>query len=689
MSGRVLHVDLETRSCVDLRKTGAHKYAEDPTTTIVCGSYRFDDGPVRQWLGTEIPGEVAEHLAVGGKMAGHNQQFERVVLNEWLPCLIEPEQQDCTMARGLALALPASLGQLAQALNLTVPKDQEGARLMMQMCRPRKVDDDGTVTWWDQPDKVERLGRYCDTDVEVETLADKALPPLSESERQVWALDQLINDRGVAVDVHMIERALEAVEEALTRADRQMWRLTDGAVKRCSEAAKIVAWLNSRGVTCTSIAKGEVDELIVTSQVLGDETAEQVIRLRRAAAKSSTAKFKAMLNCVCADGRARGALQYHGAGQTGRWAGRLWQPQNFPRVDPDRDLPDVMRILDLLDTPKSRRELVDSIELLTDTPLDGLSKCLRAMIVAGPGKKLSAATSATSKAASTHGRPDETVEADGVPRLRRRPRAPTSTRSPPSDILGKPIEEIAKFERQAYGKVPELACGYQGGVGAFLKMAYTQDPPVRVTEAEAKRIVSAWREKNYHIVQGWWEIQDAAIEAVGAPGCVVYCRGNKVAYTVSNGFLWCLLPSGRVIAYAKPRLVWKEIEAPTEGEWANGMAGEGPIYIPPTEGRYKRVVEYMGVDSLTKRWSVQSLYGGSQMNHVVQGTARDRMVEAMFAVEDAGLPLVLTVHDELLSEVPVGTASAEQYADLMMREPDWAAGLPVAVKTWKDVRYVK
>jgi DNA polymerase len=684
MSGRVLHVDLETRSCVDLRKTGAHKYAEDPTTTIVCGSYRFDDGPVRQWLGTEIPGEVAEHLAVGGKMAGHNQQFERVVLNEWLPCLIEPEQQDCTMARGLAVGLPASLEQMGEALGASVQKDKDGHRLMMQMCKPRGFDAAGTPLWWDDADRLQRLSAYCDQDVAAECAIDALVPRLSERERRVWELDQRVNARGFQVDLPLVRKALTAVDAASKAADREMWRLTNGAVKRCTEVAKIVAWVQGQGVPCKSVAKGEIDDLIVGAEMFDKPVVADVVRLRRATARSSTAKFKAMLDSVCRDGRIRGTLNYHRA-HTGRWGGSGVQPQNFPRVD---DPEAVGRALDALKTYDQPVEIVTAIDVMCGPPIEVLSKCLRAMIVAAPGYELLGGDFSNIEGRINAWLNGETWKLDAF-RAYDAGTGPDLYYVMAADVTGKRIEDVTKVERQVSGKVPELACGFQGAVGAFLKMAYTQDPPVRVTEAEAKRIVSAWREKNYHIVQGWWEIQDAAIEAVGAPGCVVYCRGNKVAYTVSNGFLWCLLPSGRVIAYAKPRLVWKEIEAPTEGEWANGMAGEGPIYIPPTEGRYKRVVEYMGVDSLTKRWSVQSLYGGSQMNHVVQGTARDRMVEAMFAVEDAGLPLVLTVHDELLSEVPVGTASAEQYADLMMREPDWAAGLPVAVKTWKDVRYVK
>jgi len=349
------HHDFETRSAVELKRTGAHRYAEHPSTDAWVMAWRIGDGPVQRWApGDEDPLDLLVHVEGGGQLVAHNAAFERAIWNgpirrrnpHWPELRIE--QQDCTMARALALALPASLDQLGQALNLRTVKDKEGHRLMMQMCRPRKVEGEA-VTWWDDPTRIERLSQYCATDVEVECLTDAALPPLSDAERAVWILDQQINDRGVAIDVQLIERALDAVEEALSRADRRMWRLTEGVVKKCSEAAKIVSWLHGRGIHTDSVAKGEIDELVLSSQVMGDDVAEEVIRLRRAAAKSSTAKFKAMLNCVCADGRARGALQYHGAGQTGRWAGRLWQPQNFPRVDPDRDLPDVMRVIALLE----------------------------------------------------------------------------------------------------------------------------------------------------------------------------------------------------------------------------------------------------------------------------------------------------------------------------------------------------
>lgn len=579
------------------------------------------------------------------------------------------EQCDCTMARGLAVGLPASLEQMGEALGAKVQKDKEGRRLMLQMAKPRGYDGD-TPVWWDDADRVQRLSAYCDQDVLAECAIDALVPRLSDRERRVWELDQRINDRGFCVDLPTVRKALAAVDAASKAADREIWRLTNGAVKRCTEVAKIVAWVETQGVPCKSVAKGEIDDLIVGAEVFDKPAVADVVRLRRATARSSTAKYKAMLDSVCRDGRIRGTLNYHRA-HTGRWGGSGVQPQNFPRVDnPDA----VGRALEALQTYEQPVEIVTAIDLMAGPPIEVLSKCLRAMIVAAPGHELLGGDFTNIEGRINAWINGETWKLQAF-RDYDAGIGPDLYYVMAADVTGKPIEDVTKVERQVKGKVPELACGFQGALGAFQKMAFTQDPPVRVADAEARRIVAAWREKNPNIVQGWWELQDAAIEAVGAPGCVVYARGNKVAYTVNHGFLWCLLPSGRVIAYAQPRLVWTDKEI---------KDADGDTFTVT-----RRCVEYMGVDSFTKKWSAQSLYGGMQMNHVVQGTARDRMVEAMFHVEDAGLPLVLTVHDELLSEVLEGIATAEQYAELMMREPAWSAGLPVAVKTWKDIRYVK
>lgn len=387
-----VHLDFETRSAVDLKKAGVYRYAEDTSTAVWVARFRFDDGPVEEWrpLVAEPPATLVGHVAGGGRVVAHNAAFERTIWNRCLPqyCVhplpkLQPEQMNCTMARAQALGLPASLEALGAVLKLPIQKDLEGRRLMMKMSRPRKINDDGSRVWWDEPANIDRLSAYCATDVLTECGADAALPQLSEAEQRLWVLDQKINDRGVAIDVRLVQRALDVVAEAKKRADRQMWRLTGGAVAKCTEVAKIVDWLNARGIACESVAKGEVEDLIVHAQLVDDEKAEEVIRLRRAAGKASTAKYQAMLNSVCADGRVRGTLAYHAA-HTGRWGGRLIQPQNFPRVDPDRDLPDVQEALEVLDrdglTPQRRCDL---IELITGSVMETLSKALRAMLIAG------------------------------------------------------------------------------------------------------------------------------------------------------------------------------------------------------------------------------------------------------------------------------------------------------------------
>lgn len=388
------HIDFETRATVDLKKTGAYRYAEHHDTGVICMSWRVgNDAPIQRWRpGDDDPLELLAHVEQGGTVVAHNAGFERTIWNGVIRTRVAPhwpelriEQQDCTMARGLALALPASLDQLGRALRTPMQKDKDGHRLMMQMCKPRRLEGD-TPVWWDDEDRVSRLMNYCDQDVATETDVDRSIPQLSPEETAVWKLDQTINDRGVMIDIASVKAATAVAEEALRRADDRMWWLTDGAVKKCSEAAKLVKWLNWRNIPCHSVAKGEIEEIVLATSIMGDAVAEEAIRLRRAAAKTSTAKFKAMLNSVCADNRVRGTLAYHGAA-TGRWAGRIIQPQNFLRIDADEDLPDVYLALDLLALEKSAREITDAIEAIIGPPLETVAKCMRAMLIAPEGKK--------------------------------------------------------------------------------------------------------------------------------------------------------------------------------------------------------------------------------------------------------------------------------------------------------------
>lgn len=698
------HIDFETRSTVDLKKSGVYRYAEHPTTGVWCMSWALESGPYGRWHpGDEDPLELLALVEEGGRVVAHNAGFERTIWNYVIRQRIAPhwpelriEQQDCTMARGLALALPADLERLAKVLKTPIQKDKDGHALMMRMCKPRRTDPDGTVIWWEEPEKMARLDAYCDQDVATEAFIDRSISALSPEERRVWELDQHINDRGVTVDLASVEKSLAVVTEALKRADDRMWWLTDGAVKKCSEVAKIVKWLNERGIPATSIAKGEVEEILLMSSLQGDEIAEEAILLRRAAAKTSTTKFKAMMNSTCADGRSRGALAYHGA-STGRWAGRLWQPQNLLRIDSEADLPDVYRTLQMLALPRPAKEIVDAIDMAVGPPLAAVAKCMRAMLVSAPGKKFVSGDFSNIEGRGAAWIADEHWKVEAF-RAYDRGEGHDLYKLSYARSFGIDVEQVTKPERQI-GKVQELALGFQGSVGAYINMAgnylikpaeiaavakqaiagdewhrvaatYSDDKSRGLdqeTWTGVKCVVDAWRAAHPNIVQAWWDLQDAAVAAVGSPGLKVPVLNNRVIYLAANGFLYCRLPSGRVLSYAMPRLIKNENDS-----------GQGRIQV-----------EFEAIDSYTKRWMNHVLYGGMQFNNIVQGLARDKLVSAMFRLEDAGYPLVLTVHDETLSEVDDAFGTADHYRSIMAAPDDWCADMPVAVNAWEDHRYVK
>jgi len=321
------HLDFETRGAVDLLKVGAYRYVEDKDTDIWLFSWRLGSGPINRWLpGSPPPTALLEHIAAGGVVTAHNAVFERLVWNSVLRrtagCESYPRltiaQMDCTMSRSLAIHLPADLDTLAKALDLSEQKDTEGHTLMRKMAKPRKRNDDGTFVWWDDQSNIDRLAVYCDQDVLI------------------------------ALDLPTIHACVEVLEIAQTRAHARMNELTGGAVRKCSEALRIVEWLNSRGISATSIAKSEHGELKAFADLAGDDVAREVIELRAEAAKSSTAKYTRMLQVACEDGRARGLLAYHRA-HTGRWGGALLQPQNLPSFDEDTDLNGILGTIDIME----------------------------------------------------------------------------------------------------------------------------------------------------------------------------------------------------------------------------------------------------------------------------------------------------------------------------------------------------
>lgn len=724
MQGPSAHIDFETRSATDLRKSGVYRYAEDPTTWPWGFCWRIGAlGPVYSWEpGDPDPVQLLNHIREGGTVACHNAAFERTIWNwvlmqricpHWPPLTIR--QQDCTMSRAAAIAHPQSLDGLGTALGTSFRKDMQGHALMMKMARPRRFNPDGSITWWDDRSDVLRNLAYCAQDVEVESEADAMLPPLSDAERAVWEYDQLINERGVCVDVKIIKRAAELVAYSKKQNDKIMRDLTQREVPKCSNDKKILEWLNARGIAATSLAKGEVGDVVFVAQAVNDHDAQQVIKLRQASWKTSTAKYVAMMECVSSDNRIRGMLNYHGA-STGRWAGRLVQPQNLKRVDPDDEYLQlkIKYLHDVLGNDAySIPNAYEMIALVHGPlePMDLLSNALRSMFIAAPGMKL-----VGGDFSNIEGRVNAWLAGEAWKLQAFRDydngTGPDLYKLAYARSFGVHVDSVGKGPKRQIGKVQELALGYQGAIGAFITMGatyglnpFTLSGPVmdatttRQWDETAARyhvkgtnrfdlyekewvalkvLVDNWRAANSCIVQSWWNYQDAAIAAVDTPGTIVYPDHTRAVYYYSDGrCLWCVLPSGRLLCYAAPQLHTTEEEYVT-------ASGE-------TRKRFKRSVSFEGVDGVTKQWRRTTLYGGLQCENIVQAVSRDVMVEAMFRVEAAGYPVILTVHDEILAEVPENADMlyADRFAHIMANVSNTYDGLPVSVGAWEDKRYVK
>lgn len=663
-----LTIDFETRSPVDLRKTGVTPYAKHADTDVWCAAWAIDDGPIELWkMGDPCPAALAAHVRGGGLLAAWNANFEIAIWRHimtprygWpLPDLT---QWRCSMVAAYAMSLPGSLENAAGAIGLDIGKDMSGRRVMLAMSqprRPRKGEPDG-LYWWDDEERKAKLYDYCKNDVEVERAIRKRLVSLRPSEQELWFLDQTINARGVSVDVELCRKAKAVVAHVTAQLDDEMREVTGGAVTRCSNIGELKTFVRAAGLDTEALDKEALAELLK-----GDDLAPSVRRaleLRQEAGKASVAKINALLNGVDTDGRARDLLQFHAA-NTGRWAGRRFQPQNIRRPTESTDVDHAIGII--LDNPPEKAARY--LDMLYGPPLTIVSDCLRGMICAEPGNVLYAADFSNIEGrvlawlAGEHGKLDAFRDFDNKT-------GPDLYKVAAGSIYGVGVAEVSKEQRQI-GKVSELACGYQGGVGAFQTMAHTYG--VKIADELAEKIVKAWRTANPAIKQYWWDLESACFDAVSSPGSLMTCRGVK--FKVVGSFLWLQLPSGRALCYPYPTIQWKEMP------WTDD------------DGRpvRKQVVAYKGVNSYTRKWETIYTYGGKLAENITQAVARDVMAEAMVRVEAAGYPVILTVHDEIVSEAPSDFGSLAEFERLMTVLPDWATGLPVAVGGFKAERYRK
>ena len=644
-----LHLDFETRSTVDLRVSGAYRYAEDPQTEVIMACYAIDEGPVQTWLHTQpLPEDLRAALEDENCIVvAHNAGFEKAMLTYILGPrhgwpVPPPHRWDDTAARAARQALPRSLEGAAMALGLEVQKDTEGRSLMLRMCRPRSVAEDGKITWWDDDARMKRLAQYCATDVEVERELDKILRQLTPEEREVWLLTEEMNDRGVAIDVDFATYAVQVASEAQEALNKELAEITDGAVTAATNVGKLRQWLLSKGFGVLegedeSLNKKAVENLLKSGAIPDD--VRRVLEIRLLAGKSSVKKFQAMLDRVSKDGRVRGNLMYHGA-STGRWSGAGVQLQNLPR--------DTVKDFDW-----SRKNLTASMDKVLST----LSRMVRGSIMAAPDHRLMWADYAA-------------VEARGVAWLAGQTdlidlfaKGGKVYEEMAAVIFNVPAEEIGKDSLERFlGKTVILGCGYSMGAQKFRMSCAAMG--TEIDEELAYRAVNAYRSNYAKIPRLWKMLDEAAIAAIGQRGRETTYR--SVSFYADKNWLLIKLPSGRKLFYRDPRLVTYA-----------GPYGE------------KVSVEYSAVNSMTKKWNRERTFGGKLTENIVQGLCRDLIADAMLRLETSGYPVIASVHDEVISEVPIGQGSIEEMVALMCQLPEWAKDFPLAAEGKEGVRYGK
>jgi DNA polymerase len=643
---RRLLIDLETYSSVDITKAGAFKYVEAPDFEILLLAYAWNDGPVRVLDLTdpfghdELPDIVAGLLDPDTVKVAHNSAFERACLTKYLGQELPAEEWEDTMILAAMNGLPMSLDAAGAALQLKDQKIKEGTTLISYFCKPCKptLSNGGRTRNmpWHAPDKWGRFVEYCRRDVEVEQAIYYRLHhfPVPDWERKVWALDARINERGVLVDTDLAQAAIDVDEAFTTTHSAELQRLT--GLDNPNSVAQLKEWLESVGVSCESLNKATVADLLTT---VPDRTTRRVLELRQQLGKTSTKKYQSMLAAACQDDRVRGIMQYYGAGRTGRWAGRIVQPQNLPQNH-----------LDIIDRVRElvRQRDLETLEMAYDNVPDVLSQLIRTALVAKPGHTFLVSDYAAIEArviaylAGEQWRMDVFAEGGDI------------YCSSASQMFKVPVVKhgVNGHLRQK-GKIAELACGYGGGVGAL--KAFGADK-MGLSEQEMQDIVTQWRAASPTIPKFWRDAELAAKNALRLPG-TTFPLPCGVKYRKDADALRCRLPSGRVLSY-----------------WGARLENDAIVF--------------MGQNQTTRKWEKTDTWGGKLVENIVQAVARDCLAVALLRLDHAGYKIVFHVHDEIIAEAPEGSRW-EDMADIMGLPIDWAPGLLLRGDGYETKFYMK
>ena len=644
---KTLSIDIETYSDQNLAKTGVYRYVESPVFEILLFSYSVDGDPVHLVdlaCGEEIPTEVIAALTDDSVIKwAFNANFERVCLSRYLGYptggYLDPGSWKCSMVWAATMGLPLSLEGVGAVLGLEKQKLTEGKDLIKyfcQPCAPTKANGQRTRNLpAHAPDKWLAFKKYNIRDVETEMSIQERLAkyPVPDSVWDEYHIDQEINDRGVALDMELVRQAIQMDGRSRSELTGAMKDLT--ALENPNSVQQMKQWLSDNGMETDTLGKKAVAELLKTAP----SELQKVLTLRQQLAKSSVKKYQAMETAVCADGRARGMFQFYGANRTGRWAGRIIQMQNLPQNHLD-DLAEARGLVRCGD--------FEAVEMLYEDVPDTLSQLIRTAFVPRGDRKFIVADFSAIEARVIAWLAGETwrqeVFAEGK----------DIYCASASQMFGVPVEKhgINGHLRQK-GKIAELALGYGGSVGALKAMGALE---MGLTEEELPPLVAAWRRANPKIVQLWWAVDRAVMDAVTHRTTT---KTHGIVFSARSGMLFITLPSGRCLAYVKPKI----------GE--NKFGGS--------------CITYEGIGS-TKKWERLDSYGPKFVENIVQATARDILCYAMNTLRCCSI--VMHIHDEVVIEADP-RMSLQAVCDQMGRTPPWAKGLQLRADGYETDFYKK
>ena len=654
---RVMGVDIETYSSVDLTEAGVYAYVEAPDFDILLISYIFDD-----WGEDDVktidcfdadPDMMAEFcealLDPQIVKTAFNANFERTCLAKWLQKPMPPEEWRCTMVKALTLGLPGNLAGAGEALGLPPEKlkDPQGKALIQffsKPCKPTRTNGQRTRNLpQHDPAKWQLYKGYNRQDVvtEQEILRKLSIYKTPESEQELWALDQHMNDNGVALDIPMVEKIVEYDTRRRQELQEEAQELT--GLKNPNSLAQLKRWLAEQGVEMTSVTKDTIAEALRDPEL--PDVVRRVLEIRTALGKTSVAKYSTMLVAHCQDHRLRGILQFYGANRSGRWAGRLVQTHNLAK----NTLPDLALA----------RELAAEGDFETMSTLFGetafvFSELIRTAFIPSEGCRfiVSDFSAIEARVLAWLAGEEWVLEA-----FRNGKDIYCETASMMYHV---PVEKHgANSHLRQKGKVAVLACGYQGGVGAMKRM----DKGGSIPEDELQSVVDQWRQANSNSVKLWRTCELAARTATEEHRTVRLKNGLTFGYI--HGNLFIKLPGGRKLCYWNTRLK-----------------------LDPRDGREHIV--YMGVNQETKQWGETETYGGKLVENIVQATARDCLAISMQRVAALGYNIVMHVHDEIIVDCPIEDTGAMERINACMAEPiPWAPGLPLKGDGYETPFYMK